>query len=287
MNNKPKIVFFGTPRYAVMVLEEMHASGMTPDLIVTMPDKPAGRDLVITPPPVKVWAELHSVPVLQPEKLKDPAFLDAYKNGNFDIGVVVAYGKIIPQEVIDSPKHGILNIHGSLLPKLRGASPIETAILQDVKRTGVTIMLLDAEMDHGPILAQEEVIMEPWPPLAKQLGEAIVTAGAKLLVKTIPKWIAGEVTPLEQDHSKATYTRKIEKADGELSLTHNPYEEFLKFQAFHQWPGTFFFAQKGDKKIRVVIKKAHYDFEHNELFIDRVVPEGKKEMDYDTFILSL
>jgi methionyl-tRNA formyltransferase len=280
-NNKPKIAFFGTSHYAVMILDALKKADLLPSLIVTTPDKPAGKGMQLTPPPVKAWAMNNDHRVLQPEKLKDPLFLDVLKDEHFDLFIVVAYGKIIPQEVIELSPQGVLNVHASLLPKLRGASPIETAILEDMKNTGITIMLIDSEMDHGPILAQKEVVVEPWPPKARDLGKALVEAGGELLVQVIPQWLNGELTPQEQDHAQATYTKKIFKEDGLIDLSGDPYLNFRKIQAYADWPKPYFFVERSSKKIRVIIKDAEY--KDGELKILRVVPEGKKEMDYADF----
>jgi methionyl-tRNA formyltransferase len=302
--NKPHFIFFGTSGYSVIVLQTLKRANMTPSLVVTTPDKPQGRGMTLTPPPTKIWAMENNVPVLQPEKLKDPAFIQKINEIKAEVFIVVAYGKIIPQEVLDIPAFGALNIHASLLPKLRGASPIETAILEDEQNTGVTIMKLDAEMDHGPIVAQKKVELAEWPPQASDLGTAIVELGANLLVEILPKWLSGNITPVEQDHAQATYTRKIEKNDGLIDLNDDPYKNYLKIQAFHKWPTTYFFAEKKNppsrgsgqlrqsfseasetKKIRVIIKKAVY--KDGTLEIIRVVPEGKREMDYKDFVKSL
>jgi methionyl-tRNA formyltransferase len=287
---KINIAFFGTSGYSVIVLEHLKRANLTPSLIVATPDKPAGRGMMLTPPPTKIWAEENNVPVVQPEKLRDPAFVDMLKSKNFDVFVVVAYGKIIPQEIIDIPPHGALNIHASLLPKFRGASPIESAILADEKNTGVTIMKIDAEMDHGPIVATREIVMPQWPATAPELGTALVEAGSNLLVEILPQWIAGKIEAVEQDHSQATYTKKIEKSDGEIDLTDDPYKNFLKIQAFHKWPTAFFFIERhpstssgqAGKKMRVIIRKAQ--FNNGQLEILRVVPEGKREMNFKDFL---
>ncbi len=290
MTKKPKIIFFGTSEYAVMVLDLLVERGYHPELVVTTPDKPAGKHLQLTPPPVKVAAEKYDLDLIQPEKLRDPEFLEMLNEIKPDLSIVVAYGKIIPQEIIDLPKYKTLNLHASLLPKLRGASPIETAILTDEKHTGVTVMQIDAEMDHGPIIIQKEVVVEPWPPTAPELGKTLVGHGAELLVNLIPQWIKGELKVTEQNHALATYTKKISKADGEIDLEGDPYKNFLKIQAFADWPKTFFFVypehgRGAGQKIRVIIKKAEY--KNNTLTILRVVPEGKNEMDYSEFQKSL
>jgi methionyl-tRNA formyltransferase len=283
--NKPNLAFFGTSHYAVMILEALKNADLLPTLIITTPDKPAGKGMQLVSPPVKIWAQEHSLPVLQPEKLKEESFIQKLKEAQFDLFIVVAYGKIIPQEVIDISPHGALNVHASMLPKLRGASPIETAILEDEKNTGITIMLIDKEMDHGPIIAQQEVVLEPWPPKARELGTNIVQAGGKLLVQIIPEWLEGKIKPIPQDHSKATYTKKIEKEDALIDLAADPYLNFQKIQAYADWPKPYFFVEKNNKSIRVIIKEAA--FKEGMLHILRVIPEGKREMDYSQFKQSL
>ncbi len=284
-NLKLKTAFFGTSDYSVMILDALKQAGLSPALVIAQPDKPKGRKLVITPPPTKVWALANDIRVLQPEKLKEESFISEIKNANYDLFIVVAYGKIIPQEVLDLSKHGALNVHASLLPKLRGASPIETAILEDEKNTGVTIMVVDAEMDHGPIVAQGKVEISNWPPKAKELGEKIVALGGELLVKSIPDFIADKTKLQEQDHSKATFTKKINKEDGEIDLSQDAYKNFLKIQAFSEWPTAFFFVEKNGKKTRVIITDAKYA--DGKLEILKVIPEGKKEMNYKDFERSL
>lgn len=287
--SSPKIVFFGTPDLAAEILEALKGAGLSPTLVVTNPDRPVGRKQIVTSSPVKVWAEKERIPILQPENPNAPAFISELKTEAPDLFIVVAYGQILTKELLDIPKHGALNIHYSLLPKYRGASPIETAILEDDRDTGVTIMLLDEKMDHGPIVAQKRIQdavfnKGDWPPKASELRAACNAVAKQLLVETIPKWIAGEIEAMEQDHSKATYTKKFTKDDGLIDLSDDPYKNFLKIQALEIWPGTYFFAEKNEKKVRVVIKKA--TCENGELKILRVVPEGKKELDYAVFLRS-
>ncbi|MEK7463560.1 MAG: methionyl-tRNA formyltransferase [Patescibacteria group bacterium] len=281
---KIKIGFFGTPDYAVMTLDALHQAGFDIAFVVTMPDRPQGRKMLMTPPPTKVWSEQHKVPVLQPEKLRDPAFIGSLKKFECDIFVVIAYGKIIPDEILNIPKSKSLNIHGSLLPKYRGSCPIETALLEDQKNTGVTIIRMDSEMDHGPIIAMKNVIVEPWPPHAEILGNAIVRAGNELLISTLPDWVSGKLPEIEQDHSQATFTKKIEKGDGLIDLNDDPYKNYLKIQAYHGWPSAFFFIEKEGKKIRVKITQA--SFVNGKLILEKVIPEGKSETDYANLIVS-
>lgn len=279
--NGIKIAFFGTSDISIIVLDRLKEVGLTPALVVTMPDRPKGRKLVLTAPPVKTWVQENKINFVQPEEF-DEDFLEFLRENNFDIFVLVSYGKIFKQEVLDIPKYGTLNVHPSLLPKFRGASPIISAILEDEKETGVTIMLLDAGMDSGPILAQATIEPNIWPLKASELGRLLMHEGANLLIEVIPKWIAKEITPEEQDHNKATFTKKITKKDGFIDLNDDPYENLLKIKAFDEWPGTYFLYEKNGAKIRIKITDA--EIKNSELKINKVIPESKKEMSYEDFL---
>lgn len=281
-NKKIKIGFFGTPEYSVITLNALKGAAKELNseisFVVTQPDKPKGRKMLLTPPPVKVWAQENSVTVYQPEKLRDPEFIENLKKYDCDVFVVIAYGKIIPDEILNIPKHKSLNIHGSLLPKLRGSCPIETAILNDEKVTGATIILMDKEMDHGPIVAMKEVTVEPWPPTAQVLGKAIVETGSELLISILPKWIAHEIKPTEQNHGQASFTKMIKKEDGLIDLSDDPYKNYLKIQAYHGWPSAFFFKEINGVKTRIKITQA--SMSDGKLIIEKVIPEGKGETIY-------
>jgi len=276
-----KSVFFGTDEFSVVVLDELLSHNLAPTLIVTAPDRPQGRGLAMTPPPAKVWAMEHNINVLQPEKLNDTFLRDL--GTDWDIFLLASYGAIIPQRVLDIPRQGTLNVHPSLLPLYRGASPIESAILDDNKETGVSIMLMDDKVDHGPIVLQEVAYFPTWP-TKPEVRDTLATLGGRLLAEAIPLWIVGGIDEQEQEHEFATFTKKITKADGEISLDDDPYQNFLKIQAHTPWPSTFFFAEKNGKQLRVKITEA--TFEKDALKILRVVPEGKKEVDYETFLRS-
>ena len=286
-NNSPTFVFFGTADFSIAILEELAKAGFIPSLIVTPEDKPAGRKLVIAPPPVKIWGQKHNIATIQPSTLKGdlPVELTSPLSGGWDLFVVAAYGKLLPRSLLDLPKHGTLNVHPSLLPKLRGASPIQAAILGDIRKTGVTIMLVDEEMDHGPIIAQAEITVEDWPPKASALRELLAHVGGELLAETIPLWLEKKIPPEEQDESKATYTLKIKKDDGLIDLNDDSYENFKKIRAFDMWPGTYFFTLRGDKEVRVKIADA--EFKDGKLVITRIIPEGKKEMSYQDFLRGI
>ena len=174
-NEKLNIVFFGTPKFSVQIMEKLKGNDLTPSLLITTPNKPKGRKLILTPPETKIWAEENKIKVLQPTKLKDPEFLKEMSANNWDLFIVASYGKIIPKEILDMPKYGTINVHPSLLPRLRGASPMQSAILSEDK-TGVTIMLMDEEMDHGPILIQKDLEIDNWPPNIEELEEKLIDA---------------------------------------------------------------------------------------------------------------
>ncbi len=285
MNNttNPKFAFFGTPDIAVYALEEMANLGMTPSLIVCNPDAPVGRKQTITPPPAKVWAQASNVPVFQPTTLKNREDLTPLTDTKYDFFVVLAYGKIMPEWLLQLPKHGTINAHPSLLPKLRGASPIRSALLTDLSAVGVTIMQMDAELDHGPILTQMPVDLYGVPIPGRKLDATLARMSGDLLVDVMKKIIAGEINLTPQDHTKATFCTKITKDMAEVTL--DPYnlstgDEALalyqKICAFDGWPGAFFFH---DGK-RIKITEAGYDEVLGTLTIARIIPEGKRETDF-------
>ncbi len=184
-----------------------------------------------------------------------------------------AYGKILPQALLDIPQYGTINLHPSLLPKLRGPSPMRSAILNDEKETGVSVMLIDDKMDHGQILAQEKVVFEEWPH-AHEVEERLMLSGAKLLAATVPAYLAGEIVPQEQDDSQATYCSLFKKEDALLDLSDDPYQNFLKIRAFEGWPNAYFIHN--GKHIKIT----EATFANGTLTIEKVIPEGGKEMDY-------
>jgi len=271
---KPRIAFFGTPDFAVWVLDGLKENGIIPDLIVTAPDAPKGRKLIMTPPPAKVWAEQNHIAVKQPENIKTEKFEENF----WDVFIVAAYGKIIPEQILNVPRRKTINVHPSLLPLLRGSSPLQSAILADMKDTGVTIMRLDKEMDHGPILAQKKAELHTWPVDQETLGKTLAHEGTKLIAQILPSLLDGSLREIEQEHNKATYTKKITKEDGLLDFADDPYKNFLKFNALKGWPGTYFFAEIQGRRTRILVTDAVY--ENNSFIVKKVVPEGKKEMDW-------
>lgn len=205
-----KYVFFGTPAFAAGVLGQLIAADISPSAIVCNPDRPIGRKHIVTPPPTKLLAQRYGIPVLQPEKLSEiQAQLESVKAEFF---VVAAYAKIIPKEIIDIAERGAIGVHPSLLPKYRGSSPIQAAILEGERQTGVTLYLLDEKMDHGSILAAEKLDVENRS--YRELEAALADVGGKLLAATLPRFLAKEIVPHRQNETEATYTKKFKTDDG-------------------------------------------------------------------------
>lgn len=280
-NNSQAIpfVFFGSPEFSVVILEELLEHNLQPTLIVTAPDKPKGRGQRKQPPPVGIWARNHNIPLLQPKKITDEFIKnmkDKAPKGGWSLFVVVAYGHILPAELIYLPEKNTLNVHPSLLPRLRGPAPIREAILSEDK-TGVSIIELDEKLDHGPVVAQEPIEIEGWPPTYTVLKEELAKTGGALLAQTIPDWINEKIEVTPQDDSKATYSRKFSADDGEIDLEDNPHVNLRKIRAFTEWPKAHFF--KNGK--RILITKAH--LKEGELIIDKVKPAGSEEISYREF----
>lgn len=279
-----RFAFFGTPEIATVVLDELARALFLPSLIVTRADSPSGRGKILTPPPAKVWADKKNILVMQPKKIT-PEVIAELARDEWDLFVVAAYGKILPQSLLDIPKHGTLNMHPSLLPRLRGPSPIRSAILTDEKEIGVSIILLDAEMDHGPTVAQEKIKIMEWPPRASDLEQTLAHAGGELLSKVLLPWVNDEIEAREQDHGKATFCTMTKKEDGFIDLANDHYKNLLKIRAFEDWPGTYTFFKRNNQKIRVQIVDAHINSE-GALQINTVRPEGKRDMLYADFLRS-
>ena len=288
MLKTPKIAFFGGEPLGLPALQALCSAGLTPSLVVCNPDRPSGRGLELTPPHIKVWALENGIDVFQPTTYKDKAVLAQLTETEWDLFVVVAYNFILPKWFLELPKQGVVNVHPSLLPKLRGASPIRTAILKNLRsEIGVSIMLMDEKMDHGPILAQTPLSLNEWPINGPLLDNRLAQIGGEMLAQTIPKFLAGELTPTEQNHGDATYTKKFEKADAELFLDpfnlpsgDEAFATLCKINAFAGMADCFFM----DEGKRIKIKGA--DFSNGTLTLKRVIPEGKKEMYFSSFLAA-
>jgi methionyl-tRNA formyltransferase len=263
-----KIVFMGTAELSCASLEKLvgQASSLSEDgqdarptfsvaAVVTQPDKPKGRELKSQFSPVKILAGKLNLPVFQPAKARDEKFISELRELKPDLIVVVAYGQILPQSILDLPKFGCLNVHTSLLPKYRGASPIQSAILNGEAETGVTIMKMDAGLDTGEIVAQERTPILP-EDNSQTLHDRLAQLGAELLVGTIPDYVARKILPKPQPTEGASYTAKIKKEDGKIDWN-EPAEKILsRLRAFTPWPGAFTFFPAGSKPRLLKIWKA-------------------------------
>ncbi len=252
-NCKLKIVFMGTPKFGAIILEKLADSWYKPILVVTETDKPVGRKQILTPPPVKVVAEKYEIPVLQPERIENLKL--KIENLKPDLGIVAAYGRILPNNILSIPKYGFINVHPSFLPQYRGSSPIQTAILNGERKTGVTIMLVNEKIDRGPILTQRETIIEE-DETGETLHDKLVNLGARLLLETIPKWQRGLIKPQSQDENKATYSKVLSREDGKINWKKPAEQIERQIRAFSVWPESFTFWKKTDKLIRIKILKA-------------------------------
>ncbi len=299
-----KVVFFGSPSTALPSLNALLSAGHEIRLIITQPDKPAGRGKKLTPPAVKVFARDHGLPYLQPERIrKDEKVLQAIKEASPDINIVVAYGQIIPASIIYLPPLKSLNIHFSLLPRYRGAAPVQWAILNGESFTGVSIFQLTEKMDEGPILSQELVPILPREN-AHELETRMSHIGAQLLIKTLEKINTLELK--EQDHSLATYAPKLTKEQGRINWQETAEAVDRKVRAFYGWPGAFTFVN--GQRLEIISgqttqglmpaarpgevvqldKSGIYVCCGQKTFylIEKVKPEGRKEMSAHSFSLG-
>jgi methionyl-tRNA formyltransferase len=234
-----RIIFMGTAPLARTILE---ALAQQPDFdiaaIVTQPDRPKGRDLKPQPSAVKAAALQRNLPVLQPERARNPEFIEQLRQLQAGLIVVAAYGQILPQAILDLPRFGCLNVHTSLLPKYRGAAPIQWAILEDESETGVTIMNMDAGLDTGGILTEARTPIHPQDN-AQTLHDRLAQLGGDLLVRTIPDYVAGRIVPRPQPADGVSYARKIAKEDGSVDWNQPARAIWNRVRAFVPWPGAF------------------------------------------------
>ena len=284
-----KYAFFGTPDFAAVILEKLVAFNFPPTLVVCNPDRPVGRKHIITPPPTKVLAKKYKIPIFQPETLvnfKFPAcpagrqilpqcgIPPSGTNSKFDFFVVAAYAKIITKEILAIPRLGAIGVHPSLLPKYRGPSPIQSAILNGDSETGVSLFLIDEKVDHGETLIIGHLPIEiddTYETLNKKLAEL----GADLLIKTLPKFIKDEITPLPQDENKATYTKKFITEDGYVDLQKDkPAAIERKIRALNPEPGVYALMEIKSEKKRV--KFLESELVDGKLKLTKIQVEGGK-----------
>ena len=296
-----KIVFMGTPDYAVKTLEALINAGHEVSAVFAQPDKPVGRKHILTPPPVKVCALSHNIPVFQPETLKNAETVELIKSFEPDVMVVVAYGKILREEVLNIPKIACVNGHASLLPKLRGSAPIQWAIINGETKTGITTMLMDKGVDTGDILEQQEVEIGK-EETAEELFERLSDISAKLMISTLEKLQKGEITPIKQNEQDATYAPMIKKEMALLDFKNKTADEICSaVRGFYSWPCAYFFL--GGKRIKVIkakvcdktSKEASAIIENGERFVIsckdgtsiellEISPEGSKPMTAKQFL---
>lgn len=266
-----KFIFFGTPDVASKTLDILKEKGYVPKLIITSPDKPSGRGLEIHETPTSLWAKENKIECVKPEKITNE-FINSLPL--VDIYIVVAYGKILSEILINKPSLGTINIHYSLLPKYRGASPLEAALLNGDKETGVSIQQMEYKLDSGGIL-REEVLTIDINDSKNKIRKTLIDLGANILCEILPQIQEREIIPKAQDETKVTFCKKIKKEDGEIDQNGNDIENWNKYRAFYGWPGIFFFIEKNGKKTRIKITEAVY--ENGSFIIKKVIPEGKKE----------
>lgn len=246
--DKKKIVFMGTPKFAVPVLE-MLIEKYGVDLVITQPDKKVGRKKVLTAPPVKVIAEEKGIKVLQPEKISnDENVLSELKKLNPDIIITAAYGQLVPETILEIPKYKCINVHGSLLPKLRGGAPIQYSILEDHEKTGITIMYMVKKLDAGDMISKVEVdILDS--DNYESLHDKLSIAGRDLLKETLPNIFTGNIAPEKQDDSLATFARNILREDEKIDWNKSAREIFNQVRALDPTPGAFTYLDENVLKI--------------------------------------
>jgi methionyl-tRNA formyltransferase len=293
-----RIIFFGSPDFAIPALKTL-AVEYPIVAVVTQPDRPAGRNGILKPPPVKTAALDLGLQVIQPEKLRDPSVMEQLRAWSPDLIVVAAFGQILRQELLDLPKYGSINIHGSILPRWRGAAPVQAAILAGDVATGVTIMKMDAGVDTGLLLATRTIVIAP-DDTAGTLSDKLALVGADLLLETLPRYISGELAPQPQPALGVTYAKMLKKEDGRLDFSQPASSLERRVRAMHPWPGAFFdwkgipikllrsrvsgdgSVSPGDRIIVTgypAIRTAQGD-----LILEEVQPAGKKPMDGKAFL---
>lgn len=304
MSYKIKTIFAGTPELAVPCLRALiNDPQFEITAVITQPDKKVGRKQIITPPPVKIEAQKYGLTVFQPQKIANlkPEIL----NLNSDLMVVMAYAQLIPKEILEIPHYGCVNVHASLLPKYRGASCVQAAILNGDKEIGVTIMKMDEKLDTGPILYQEKIKIGA-NNTAGELYNKLSDLGVKILISTIKSYINGELKPIKQNNSKSSYAPILKKADGKINWQNNALylERFVR--AMHPWPSAWTKIKNDSQEILVKITKVASDtlkinqYKIGELFlldnqlavqcgrdaliIEKIQLEGKKEITTEEFI---
>ena len=303
MNKDIRIVYMGTPDFAVPAFIALCDAGFDMRYAVTQPDRPKGRSGKPVFPPVKEEAVKRGIEVLQPEKASDPAFMELLRQAEPDIIVVAAYGKILKKELLDIPRYGCINIHASLLPKYRGAAPIQWSIINGEKETGVTTMMMDEGLDTGDMLLKYKVEIGP-EETADELSDKLASAGGGLILETIDRLLKGDLKREKQDNEKTgMYARMLKKTDGELDFSLTAEELDRRIRGLYSWPCAYTHINGKILKILkahaveggdgpepygtvtgVTKKTITVRCGSGELTIDRVQPEGKKPMDTAAYL---
>lgn len=265
-NPAQKIIFLGTPEFAVPILEKLINSDFKTAAVFCAPDMPIGRQQILTAPPIKIIAQQHNIPIYQPkDKIELSSMLSALSP---TLIISAAYGLILPKGVLDAPQHGCLNVHPSLLPKYRGASPIQAAILNGDTATGVTIYQMDEQIDHGAIIASRQSLIANRKITTPELSLELARLGADLLLEILPDWLADQITPLPQDESQATFTKIIAKDDGRINWQKSAQEIERQIRAYTPWPGAF--TSLADTKLKILeaeTTEKSYDKKTGEIFL--------------------
>jgi methionyl-tRNA formyltransferase len=292
-----RIVFMGSPNFALPSLRTL-ADEYDVVGVVTQPDRASGRGRTLKPPPVKELALSLNIPTMQPEKLKQEDAMDQLSAWSPDLIVVAAYGQILRKDVLDLPQFGCINVHASLLPRWRGAAPINAAILRGDEETGVTIMKMDTGLDTGPILAQRSVRIMP-DDTAGSVFKTLSTLGADLLIETLPDYLSGRIQPQPQPEEGATYAPMLKKEDGRLDFSADVHELERRVRAFNPWPGTFMDFEGTNLKVHrahvepgdasagerlIVQNQPAVGARGGILVLDEVQPAGRKPMSGKSFL---
>ncbi len=298
MKNSLRILFMGSPDFAAIALQTLHQKFNVIG-VVTQPDRRGGRGKKLISPPVKILADELEVSMIQPHRVRDDEAMDAIRRFAPDLIVVAAYGQILRPNLLELPRYGCINIHGSLLPRWRGAAPIQAAILAGDAEAGITIMLMDEGIDTGDMLSKRAIPIAA-DDTAGTLFNKLAPLGAELLVETLPKYLSGEIKSQPQPEEGATYAKMLKKADGKLDFSQSAVKLEQQVRAFSPWPGTFFEWNGGPLKVH----RAHVDKGKSPgigkqvkiagvpaigtaegiLILDQIQPAGKKPMDGKSFL---
>jgi methionyl-tRNA formyltransferase len=271
---KPTFAYFGSFDRSAEILSYILEGGYVPALVICSPDRPAGRKKILTPPAVKqlILEKNWNIPLVQPEQPND--VIPQLKTLNADFFIVMGYPHIIGKEILDLPRLGTIGIHPSLLPKYRGASPMQSVLLNGEKETGVSVYLMDPKMDHGPLLAVRAFEIAP-DETNVSLGHKAARVAGELVVETLPKFMAGEITPQEQDHHQATFTKKFTTADGQVDMIKDsPEDIYRKIRAFNPEPSVWTMNFPGREGKRVKLLGAQ--MREGKLAVTEIQPDGKK-----------